>query len=58
MGVEKTVISQGNGSDTPRKGDTVTMEYTGWLYEPSKPENKGNKFVTLETVNAAPLTEY
>jgi len=44
MGVEKTVIKEGNGSDKPRKGDTVTMEYTGWLYEPDKPENKGNKF--------------
>ena len=58
MGVEKTVISQGNGSDTPRKGDTVTMEYTGWLYEPSKPENKGHKFVPRITVIAALLTEY
>jgi FK506-binding protein 1 len=45
MGVEKTVVSQGNGQDTPRKGDTVTMEYTGWLYDTSKPENKGKKFV-------------
>merc|ERR1711939_977306 len=44
MGVEKTVIKEGNGSYKPRKGDTVTMEYTGWLYEPDKPENKGNKF--------------
>lgn len=47
MGVEKTVISEGNGSDTPRKGDTVTMEYTGWLYDTSKPENKGNKSVSM-----------
>jgi len=44
MGVEKKVISEGNGTDIPKKGDTVTMEYTGWLYDTSKPENKGNKF--------------
>jgi hypothetical protein len=43
MGVEKTVLSEGNGSDTPKKGDTVTMEYTGWLHDTSKPENKGNQ---------------
>jgi len=24
----------------------VTMEYTGWLYDTSKPENKGNKCVS------------
>jgi FK506-binding protein 1 len=45
MGVEKTLVSQGNGTDTPRKGDTVIMEYTGWLYDTSKPENKGNQSV-------------
>lgn len=43
MGVEKTLISEGNGTDKPKKGDTVTMEYTGWLYDTSKPENKGKQ---------------
>jgi len=41
MGVEKTLLKNGNGTDQPKKGDTVTMEYTGWLYDPSKPDNKG-----------------
>jgi FKBP-type peptidyl-prolyl cis-trans isomerase FkpA len=25
-------------------GRQVTVHYTGWLYDPAKPENKGNKF--------------
>jgi len=41
MGVEKKVLQSGNGLDTPKKGDTVTMEYSGWLYDPTKPDNKG-----------------
>jgi len=44
MGVEKTLISPGNGADKPNKGDQVTMEYTGWLYEPSAAENRGKQF--------------
>ncbi|KAH7355834.1 FK506-binding protein/peptidyl-prolyl cis-trans isomerase-like protein [Pyrenochaeta sp. MPI-SDFR-AT-0127] len=43
MGVQKTTISEGNGP-SPRKGDRVTMEYTGWLRTPGKPEEKGNQF--------------
>lgn len=43
MGVQKTVISEGSGP-SPAKGDTVTMEYTGWLRDESKPEQKGNQF--------------
>ncbi|RYN40731.1 hypothetical protein AA0113_g3715 [Alternaria arborescens] len=30
MGVQKTILSEGNGP-SPQEGDTVTMEYTGWL---------------------------
>ena len=44
MGVEKKIIKQGNGSDKPKKGDNVTMEYTGWLHEAGKPDNKGNQY--------------
>ncbi len=40
MGVTKTIISEGNGP-IPKKGDTVTIEYTGWLKDTSKPNNKG-----------------
>ena len=39
MGVEKTIIKPGNGVDRPKKGDEVSMEYTGYLYDPSKPDN-------------------
>lgn len=30
MGVEKTIIREGSGP-SPKRGDKVTMEYTGWL---------------------------
>ncbi|EAT88738.2 peptidylprolyl isomerase [Parastagonospora nodorum] len=43
MGVQKTVISEGSGA-SPQKGDTVTMEYTGWLRTPGQPEEKGKQF--------------
>jgi len=33
MGYEKKVLKAGNGVDKPKPGDTVTMEYTGWLYD-------------------------
>ena len=36
MGVDKKTITKGNGTDTPRKGDEVTIEYTGNLYDESK----------------------
>jgi len=48
MGVDKVIISPGNGLDFPRKGDRVAMEYTGWLYQPSTIDNKGKKFDTSE----------
>ncbi|PSN69261.1 peptidyl-prolyl cis-trans isomerase [Corynespora cassiicola Philippines] len=44
MGVEKQVLQAGNGVDIPKKHDEVSMEYTGWLYDESKPDNKGNQF--------------
>jgi FK506-binding protein 1 len=43
MGVEKTIISEGSGA-SPKKGDKVTMEYTGWLRTPGQPEEKGKEF--------------
>ncbi|KAL2047051.1 hypothetical protein N7G274_001069 [Stereocaulon virgatum] len=36
MGVSKKVIKEGNGTDWPKKGDDVTIEYTGNLYDESK----------------------
>ncbi|KAH7401897.1 hypothetical protein DE146DRAFT_445031 [Phaeosphaeria sp. MPI-PUGE-AT-0046c] len=43
MGVQKTVIAEGNGP-SPQKGDQVTMEYTGWLKTAGSPEEKGKQF--------------
>jgi FKBP-type peptidyl-prolyl cis-trans isomerase FkpA len=35
-------------------GNTVTLNYTGWLYDPSKPDGKGLQFDT--SVGGTPLT--
>ncbi|KAI2637183.1 FK506-binding protein 1B [Hypomontagnella submonticulosa] len=43
MGVTKTVIQEGTGPQ-PAARQTVTIEYTGWLKDTSKPDNKGNQF--------------
>lgn len=40
MGVSKQILKEGNGP-SPQAGDQVTMEYTGWLKDTSKPDNKG-----------------
>lgn len=42
MGVEKTVTQEGNGP-VAAKGQKVSIEYTGWLKDPSKPNNKGKQ---------------
>jgi FKBP-type peptidyl-prolyl cis-trans isomerase len=31
--LSKTVLQAGNASACPTKGDEVTVEYTGWLYD-------------------------
>ncbi|KAG0652998.1 FK506-binding 1 [Hyphodiscus hymeniophilus] len=43
MGVTKTILAEGNGP-IPKVGDTVTIEYTGYLKDTSKPDSKGNQF--------------
>ncbi|KAL1836687.1 hypothetical protein VTK73DRAFT_4957 [Phialemonium thermophilum] len=43
MGVTKTIHTEGTGP-TPQVGSTVTIEYTGYLKDTSKPDNKGEKF--------------
>ncbi|KAI5868437.1 FK506-binding protein 1B [Durotheca rogersii] len=43
MGVTKFIIQHGSGAQ-PNVGQTVTIEYTGWLKDTSKPGNKGDKF--------------
>ncbi|MCJ1306999.1 FK506-binding protein 2B [Agyrium rufum] len=47
MGVTRKVIKSGNGVDKPKSGDTVTIAYTGNLYDESKGENndfRGKEF--------------
>lgn len=44
MGVTKTTLQEGSGAQ-PTNGQTVTIEYTGWLKDESKPNKKGNKYV-------------
>lgn len=40
MGVIKTTHSEGTGA-VPQVGQTVTIEYTGFLKDTSKPDQKG-----------------
>ncbi|MCJ1483156.1 hypothetical protein MMC06_003323, partial [Schaereria dolodes] len=46
MGVDRTVLEQGNGTDRPKKGDEVTIEYTGNLYDAAQASNnyRGKQF--------------
>jgi FK506-binding protein 1 len=44
MGVEKTTTKEGYGP-IPQMGQTVAMEYTGYLKDTSKLDNKGAKYV-------------
>lgn len=44
MGVTKQIISPGNGVDKAKEGDTITMEYTGNLYDPNKENHKGDQY--------------
>ncbi|KAH0491034.1 hypothetical protein TgHK011_002480 [Trichoderma gracile] len=39
----KTTLEEGSGPN-PQEGDVVVMAYTGWLKDPSQPDNKGKKF--------------
>jgi len=43
MGVEKKIIKQGDGSTKAKPGQTVTMVYTGWLFDGSAPDFKGKQ---------------
>lgn len=44
MAVTKTTHQEGTGAQ-PTPGQTVTIEYTGFLKDTSKPDNKGNQYV-------------
>jgi FK506-binding protein 1 len=43
--LQKKLIQSGNGTDRPKKGDEVTIQYTGWLYDASATDNqyRGNE---------------
>ena len=41
--LQKIDVKQGTGADAVA-GRVVVVNYTGWLYDPAKPDNKGKKF--------------
>jgi len=43
MGVSKTILAEGNGP-IPQVGQYVTIEYTGYVKDTSKPDSKGKQF--------------
>ncbi|PBP28176.1 FKBP-type peptidyl-prolyl cis-trans isomerase [Diplocarpon rosae] len=43
MTVTKTILKEGSGA-VPKVGDKVTIEYTGYLKDTTKPDNKGKQF--------------
>ncbi|KAH7016919.1 FK506-binding protein 1B [Ilyonectria destructans] len=45
MGVEKILLQEGTGA-IPRKGQTVTIEYTGYLRDVNAENEKGEQFDT------------
>ena len=54
--LDRKVLSSGNDTDYPKVGDEVTIEYTGWLYDSSKPdqEYKGKKYVIFSGLRMIP----
>ena len=54
MGVEKTIISEGSGPK-PTPGQTILMQYTLWLKDPSRPNSKGNKIDASSDRGPAPF---
>lgn len=43
MGVTKQISKEGSGA-IPKVGDKVTIEYTGFLKDPSQPDLKGKQY--------------
>ncbi|GAA0588205.1 FKBP-type peptidyl-prolyl cis-trans isomerase [Craurococcus roseus] len=43
MAIKMTDTTEGTGA-MALAGKTVSVHYTGWLFDPSAPENKGRKF--------------
>jgi FKBP-type peptidyl-prolyl cis-trans isomerase len=42
-GLQITDLIVGDGA-TAESGQTIVVHYTGWLYDPTQPDNKGSKF--------------
>jgi FKBP-type peptidyl-prolyl cis-trans isomerase FkpA len=42
-GLNSTILKTGDGRAAVA-GDTVSVHYTGWLYDPTAEDNRGNKF--------------
>jgi hypothetical protein len=55
MGVTKKTITEGNGVDKAKKGDTITMEYTGNLYDSNADNGKGKQSVRRTRAVVIPL---
>ncbi|KAJ5894766.1 FK506-binding protein 1 [Penicillium taxi] len=57
MGVERKIITRGNGTDTPASGDKVSIHYTGWLYDAKKANKgfQGKQFDSSRTPGRGPL---
>ncbi|KAI4161121.1 MAG: hypothetical protein LQ342_005158 [Letrouitia transgressa] len=53
MGVTRKVLKDGNGVDKPKKGDEVTIEYTGNLHDESQAGNdyRGKESVVLDSLS-------
>lgn len=49
MGVTKVVEREGNQTQNPRPGNTVVVNYTGYIYDETRPGNKGRVFDTSAT---------
>lgn len=53
LGVDQIDIRVGGGQDA-EPGKTLTVHYTGWLHDPSKPDKKGRVFDS--SVGKAPFS--
>lgn len=49
--LDKKIVSEGNKTDFPKNGDTVTIEYTGWLHDPKAENNRGTKSVSHSSIS-------
>ncbi len=43
-GLKYIQLSEGTSQEKPKMGNTVTVHYTGWLYDETAPDHKGQLF--------------